>query len=102
MSQKYWTKQNRSGHLDQTQRLILVVNARQVDNDRVTLTDNFRLRDSERVHTLANTLYSKIEADGVVLANWFLGDRNSTLQVETKGRFVASDEVSGQRSEYNH
>jgi hypothetical protein len=52
----------------------MVVNARQVDNNRVTLPNDLGLGDSERVNTLTNTLNSKIEADGVVLANWLLSN----------------------------
>jgi hypothetical protein len=52
----------------------LVVNARQVDNNRVTLPNDLGFGDSERVNTLTNTLNSKIEADGVVLANWLLSN----------------------------
>jgi hypothetical protein len=101
LSQKYRSKQNRSGDLDQTKCFILVVNARQVDNNRVTLPNDLGLGDSERVNTLTNTLNSKIETDGVVLANWFLSNRNSALQVEAECRRVVSNEVASERTEYN-
>ena len=74
MSQKYWTKQNRSGHLDQTQRFILVVDSGKVDHDGIALTNNFRLGDTKRVDSVADPFDRKVEADRVILADRFLGN----------------------------
>ena len=63
MSQKDWTKQDGSGHLDQTQRFILVVDSWKVDHDRIALTDNFRFGDTKRVNSVADSFNSKVEAD---------------------------------------
>ena len=74
MSQKNRAKQDSSGHLHQSQRLVLVVDSGKVDHDRIALTNNFRLGDTKRVDSVADPFDRKVEADRVILAHRFLGN----------------------------
>jgi hypothetical protein len=63
LSQKHRSKQNRSGHLHQTQRFILIIDPRKVDHDRIALTNNFGLGDTKRVNSLTDPFDRKVKAD---------------------------------------
>jgi hypothetical protein len=76
----------------------LVVDSRQVDDDRVSLTDDFRFGDTQGVDSFPDALDGEIETLGVELPDRFLGDRDASLEVETERRFVSGDQVSGQRA----
>jgi hypothetical protein len=77
----------------------LIVNAREVNDDGITLTDDFGFGNAKRVNAISNTFYREVKAHRVIFADWFLSNRNSALQVETESRLIVGDEVAGQRTE---
>ena len=92
------SQQDGTGHLNEPQCVVLVVDAGEVDDDGVPLPDDFGFGDTQRVDTLTDSLHGQVEALGIELPDWLLGDRHSALQVETESRVVAGDEVADEHS----
>ena len=85
------TEVHLTGDLDELFGLLLVLHARQVDDDGVALAQDLRLGHAEAVDTLADALHGQIEARCVEVADRLLGDRDAALQVEAERRRVAGD-----------
>ena len=91
-----------AGDLDQRLGLLLVLDARQVDDNRVALSQNLRLSDAEAVDSLTDSFDGQVETRRVERADRLLGDRDATLQVKSERGRIAIDQRRGEPTEGDH